>query len=217
MAEEGHLTCPAFSFTSHPSVSAFTVPYKTYLTNNSPIDYHYVASGALVFSRNSPGATGPAIRLLIVQRAAHDSMPNRWETPGGACDPEDQSILHAVARELWEEAGLVATSIGPRVGGDQVFLSGSGKRVGKFSFLVDVQGNVDRKMADAEGEDGDMQVKLDPNEHQRYLWVTEDEAREGHTHDEQRNVIELAFTTKEQRDVVLEGFKVWRELYGTPA
>ncbi len=46
--------------------------------------------------------------MLLIQRAAHDSMPNRWEVPGGAVDDDDPSILHGAARELWEEAGLKA-------------------------------------------------------------------------------------------------------------
>ena len=43
-------------------------------------------------------------------------MSNRWEVPGGAVDLEDETILHGVAREAWEESGLKVTAIGPQVG-----------------------------------------------------------------------------------------------------
>lgn len=43
-------------------------------------------------------------------------LPGCWEIPGGGCDDDDESILHAVARELWEEVGLTTTRIGPLVG-----------------------------------------------------------------------------------------------------
>jgi 8-oxo-dGTP pyrophosphatase MutT (NUDIX family) len=39
-------------------------------------------------------------------------MPGRQEIPGGGVDDDDESILHAVERELWEEAALTAFSMG---------------------------------------------------------------------------------------------------------
>lgn len=49
-------------------------------------------------------ASNPRVRL------ASDEDPNKWEPPGGACDDDDESILHAATRELWEEAGLQSSS-----------------------------------------------------------------------------------------------------------
>ncbi len=76
-------------------------------------------------------------RILLLQRAPTDSMPLRWEIPGGACDLEDESLLHAAARELREEAGLRARTAAALVvvrdrdgrdrGGD-VFFSSRGQR-----------------------------------------------------------------------------------------
>ncbi|OAP64290.1 hypothetical protein AYL99_00262 [Fonsecaea erecta] len=217
------IPCPDFTFTSHPSVSPFTVPYQTYIagqpTPPGGLNYHYVAVGAHVFSRSPrPTATnqttdndrddrtaGDDLRVLLVQRAAHDSAPLRWEIPGGACDLEDPSILHSVARELWEEAGLVATSIGPLVGQGHFFLSRSGKSICKFEFLVEVEGG-DGSPA------GVLQVRLDPNEHANYVWATEEECREGRA---KRENIELVFTTRQQKETLLEGFKIRKELDAT--
>lgn len=119
-------------------------------------------------------------------------MPNRWEIPGGGVDDDDESILHAVARELWEEAGLVTVNIGPLVGDAHVFQSRSGKRVCKLSFLVE-----------AKGENGKMEVKLDPEEHQDSVSATEDEVKAGQAGD-----VELVITTQEQKATILEAFRV---------
>jgi 8-oxo-dGTP pyrophosphatase MutT (NUDIX family) len=134
---------PTFNFTAHPSTSSFAVPYETYLSTHPGEKFKckYIATGALVFDASTPR------RILLIQRAAHDSMPSRWEIPGGGCDKEDPSILHSAARELWEEAGLTATNIGPQVGDGYFFLSRSGK----------------------------LDVELDPSEHQNYAWAAEEE------------------------------------------
>jgi 8-oxo-dGTP pyrophosphatase MutT (NUDIX family) len=154
-------------------------------------EYHFIATGALVFDASTPE------RILLIQRAAHDSMPGQWEIPGGACDKEDPSILDGAARELWEETGLTASSIGPQVGDGHFFLTRSGKLVCKFNFLVDVEKDVD----------GKWDVKLDPNEHQNYVWTTEEEVKARRTGD-----VDLKFTTREQEAVVLEAFRARREM-----
>jgi len=65
--------------------------------------------------------------VLPLQRAASDEEPNKWEPPGGGCDDDDESILHAAARELWEEAGLQAARIGGPVGDPYFFTLSDGK------------------------------------------------------------------------------------------
>jgi 8-oxo-dGTP pyrophosphatase MutT (NUDIX family) len=189
-AETPHLT---FNFAAHPSTSSFAVPYDTYLSTHpgERFRYEFIATGALVFDASTPE------RILLIQRAAHDSMPGLWEIPGGGCDKEDPSVLHSVARELWEEAGLTAASIGPQVGDGHFFVTRSGKLVCKFNFLVDAEEGAGRKL----------DVKLDPSEHQNYIWAAEEEVKARKVGD-----VELKFTTRDQEAVVLEAFRARREM-----
>ena len=71
-------------------------------------------------------------------------MPNRWEVLGGGCGDEDESILHGVARELWEEAGFKATCINALVGDPHFFIGRSGKRICKFHFMAQAETGVGR-------------------------------------------------------------------------
>ncbi|KAL7625977.1 hypothetical protein AAE478_002746 [Parahypoxylon ruwenzoriense] len=166
------------TFTSSPSVAEFKLSLRAYLDAHPK--FKGIAVGAFVF--NVEG------KLLLVQRAAHDSLPLRWEIPGGACDHDDESLLHAVARELWEESGLRAKFIGSLVGEGLVFFTRRGARMCKYSFMTEVE---------------EYDVKLDPNEHQAYLWVTEDEARAGKCGD-----VEFKYTFREQKLAVLEAFRL---------
>jgi 8-oxo-dGTP pyrophosphatase MutT (NUDIX family) len=178
---------PTFSFTSDASLKEYTVPLKTYLESHP--QYDAIATGALVF--HTDPARGDEI--LLQKRAVHDSMPGRWETPGGACDLDDESILHGTARELWEESGLVAEHVLCRVGGEHVFFTRNNKRVSKINFEVKVK---------TEGTGVAPSIALDLNEHSAYVWATEEECRAG-----RRGDVVLNITTKEQKKAILEGFE----------
>ncbi|KAK8101102.1 NUDIX hydrolase domain-like protein [Apiospora kogelbergensis] len=192
-------------FTSDNSLAPFTVSMAAYLAANA--GFEGLATGALVFYSSPPkdAITTNEFegieedRILLVQRAPHDSMPLRWEVPGGACDDEDETVLHAMARELWEEAGLRAARIGPQVGESMVFFTRRGRRVLKVSFLTEV--------LLGEEKEGRPVVKLDPEEHVAFLWASEDECRR-HRVDE----TEITFTHTSQEQTVLEGFRLRREL-----
>ncbi|KXJ87938.1 hypothetical protein Micbo1qcDRAFT_215248 [Microdochium bolleyi] len=233
---------------------------------------HVLGTGAIVFDQPLPtsSASGastataagdnednkpPPPRVLLVQRAPHDSMPLKWEVPGGGCDEDDPSILHSCARELLEEAGLRATAVGPLIRcpassaarkeeknktttttfsdaagpregegwepawgehmGGQFFFSRSGKLVCKFQFVVEVE----RRTPTGSGAP---EVRLDPNEHFAYVWATEAEVRakaieaatnpggivraDGTRADETA----LQFASREQWDVVLDAFQLWK-------
>ncbi|KAF4470484.1 hypothetical protein FALBO_2610 [Fusarium albosuccineum] len=152
---------PEFKFTFDESVSEWNVNHREWLKTNEK-SWDSLATGALVFDAQD--------RILLLQRAPDDSMPNKWEVPGGACDDEDPSVLYGCARELWEEAGLelrhirqvIPDGLNGRPGA--VFTNRTGKRFFcKFSFIVDV--------------DQGQEVKLDPKEHQDFVWATEEEVR----------------------------------------
>ncbi|CAG7556221.1 unnamed protein product [Fusarium equiseti] len=184
---------PEFKFTFDDSVSEWNVNHREWLKTHDKT-WDSLATGALIFDASN--------RILLLQRAPDDSMPNRWEIPGGACDDEDESVLHGCARELWEEAGLEATHIrhvipdgaGGKPG--QVFTNRTGKRFFcKFSFEVDVVDTRD--------------VKLDPKEHQDYVWATEEEVKVQRMREEDREipltnaimvrVVEMGFALRKAR------------------
>ena len=209
----------AFPFTTHPSATPFAVPASKYLcTFNAAqedpnnLNFHtYVITGALIFDRPIPtrSNTSPSTpkkelesfepRILLLQRAATDTLPNLWEIPGGTCEDGDESILHAVAREVGEETGLMVSSVGPCAGTGYSFVSTGGRVVRKVNFLVECQSG-------SEGDEG-LEVRLDPDEHRDYVWATEEEVRAGRV-----GSVCLRFTMREQVDVVLEGFQLRREL-----
>ncbi|KAK0648022.1 NUDIX hydrolase domain-like protein [Cercophora newfieldiana] len=161
----------SFAFKSDASVTPWAVTLQRWLQERDPESkLDGIATGAAVFNADN--------KVLLVQRASHDSMPNLWEVPGGAVDPEDETILHGAARELWEEAGLVLTRINrfiPEGGQDNGFdirFEDVGyrftNRTGTRKFC--------RFAFDAEVESCD-KVNLDPNEHQDYAWASEEEVR----------------------------------------
>ncbi|KAL2682733.1 hypothetical protein Neosp_007188 [[Neocosmospora] mangrovei] len=154
-------TPPEFKFTFDESVSEWNINHREWLKINEKT-WDSLATGALVFDAQD--------RILLLQRAPNDSMPNKWEIPGGACDDEDPTVLYGCARELWEEAGLelqhisrvVPDGFGGKPGA--VFTNRTGRRFFcKFSFIVDVEEY--------------SEVKLDPNEHQDFVWATEEEVQ----------------------------------------
>jgi len=189
MTGTGVAPLPVLDFKVNPATSSFAESPQAYLTKYPDPRYSYIATGAIVFDKSHP--TVP--RTLLVQRAATDSMPNLWEIPGGGCDDEDESILHSVARELWEEAGLKAKSILHTVGDPHIFPTRSGETVCKFTFLVEVETN----------SDGEFDVTLDPKEHQQFVWATEEDVKA-----KRSGKVELRFTTRELENTVIEAFKI---------
>ncbi|KAK6579989.1 hypothetical protein PZA11_007697 [Diplocarpon coronariae] len=179
---------PDFSF--DPTLTQFAVPMSTYLASHPSSPPHQaIATGALVFA--------PDNKLLLVQRAPTDSSPNLWEVPGGGVDTSDATILHAVAREVWEESGLTVTHIkrsvpsaGEGPGPGRTFVTSRALRVVKFEFEVEVEGG---------GE-----VKLDAREHQCFAWVCEEECREKRL----KGGLGFEFTWRAQQESILEGFRL---------
>ena len=185
---------------------------REHLSEDSQFDV--VATGGIVLvsaqaaaGTSHPDGTPPnsATKVLLLQRAAHDSMPLHWEIPGGAVDEEDESILHGLAREIWEESGLLVTRVVRVVGAGQTFTSSKGKRVIKYSFEVEVE----------RPAGGDLpRVTIDPEEHADYAWVSEEECR-GHRLDASGAGIggtaALNFTSPDQEQVILEGFRLHQD------
>ena len=175
----------AFEFS--PTASPFMVSPKAYLTEHPDPRFAYLATGAHVFDTTEHSAP----RILLLQRSACDSNPSRLEVPGGSCDEDDNSLLHAVARELLEETGLEARYIGQQIGNAHIFASRSGKKICKLHFLVEIE----RAATEVP------KVRLDPQEHQQYIWATQDEIKV-----KQAGTFDLEFTSDDMADVILRSF-----------
>ncbi len=191
---QNHPAPPAFNFEVSDGLAEWNVPSKHWLAENRNrlqernIKLDAVTTGNLVFN--------PEGKVLVIQRAGHDSLPNRWEIPGGAVDPEDQTILHGAAREIWEESRLVAKRFvrlvteGPG-GRDLQIFPNSRKTLWlcRFSFIVEVESWET--------------VHLDPAEHQAFAWVSEDEVK-----NQKIGERELPITNSAMQSVILESFRL---------
>ncbi|UKZ54327.1 hypothetical protein TrVGV298_008135 [Trichoderma virens] len=155
------------------------------------INLDKLATGCIVFN--------PEGKVLLIQRASHDSLPNRWEIPGGAVENDDSTILYGAAREMWEESGLVAKRFvrlvteGPGGRDLQVFPNSTKTLwLCRFSFDIEVQST--------------SHVKLDPAEHQDFVWASEDEIRVQKIGDR-----DISITNNAMRSVILESFRLRNE------
>ncbi|ROT38182.1 hypothetical protein SODALDRAFT_333951 [Sodiomyces alkalinus F11] len=198
---------PAFKIAYHPSLERFNLPPQSYLADHAPAippeitRFHGLATSALVFDSRG--------RVLLLRRAQHDSMPGLWEPPGGAADlGTDKSVLEACARELWEEAGLVARravrvmSIARDVPPGTVFWNRTRERCYVRVVLELEVEEVGRQ------QDGEVPVKMDADEHDAFVWASEDEVRSGHVPGVQ-GPFELTFGGT--REALLEAFRMRRD------
>ncbi|KAJ8105625.1 hypothetical protein OPT61_g10061 [Boeremia exigua] len=180
------VSMPSFEYSS--SLQQFAVPESDYLREHHDVDI--ICTGAVVF--DSKG------RLLLVQRAKEEkAYPDAWEIPGGKMDDTDETILHAAARELKEETGLTATRVVRKVT-EFTFLDGGKSRPNTMWLKLIFEFEVEDPNA----------VVLDPVEHQRYLWASEDEVtddlvKEGSTC--------LKYISPRNKEVKLEAFRLQRE------
>jgi 8-oxo-dGTP diphosphatase len=78
-------------------------------------------------------------RVLLVRRAAWDSMPGLWELPGGKIDG-DEPVLEALARELDEETGLMLA--GTELLSTRELISPRGRSVREFVYVASAVGTV---------------------------------------------------------------------------
>jgi 8-oxo-dGTP pyrophosphatase MutT (NUDIX family) len=78
-------------------------------------------------------------RVLLVRRAAWDSLPGLWELPGGKVD-RGEPVLEALARELEEETGLMLA--GARHLSTRHMISPRGRRVREQVYVTTAIGAV---------------------------------------------------------------------------
>lgn len=196
---------PPADFTLDPSLSGYNIlihDYLSKLNETATPKLEGLATGAVIFSNHHP-ADQPS-RVLLVQRASHDSMPNRWEIPGGAVD-KNETVVGGLAREVWEESGLEVRRFIACVGAGEgleagaVFTTTRGRFVFKLTFVVEVKDS--------------SAVKLDPEEHQDYVWATEEECRAKlvERSAEGKGPTELVFTTAAQKAAIMRAFEIRRK------
>ena len=177
-------------------------------------DCERLVVGAFIFQQLLPEAE-PAI--LLVQRASTESFPNAWEVPGGSVEGFDPTILHSVAREVFEETGLHLTRVVREVGKGLRFTTRF--KCLKLSFEIEVseiqqpsakevslhksnsQKELKARSFRAE-EEREVSVTLDPAEHQRYAWVVEEDIKTP-----ERSVDKLSFVAEDQQQAMLAAFE----------
>ncbi|KAF2275595.1 uncharacterized protein EI97DRAFT_419900 [Westerdykella ornata] len=169
-------------FVYAPSLQEYMVSAKEFFTRHP--QYHMLVSGAVIFNREG--------KMLLVQRAKEEkAFPNFWEIPGGKVDDTDETILHAVVREVKEETGLQVTRIVRKVaefGWDE-----PSQAWWKLIFEVQVE-SLDN-------------VVLDPIEHQAYVFATEQEIVE----EQVAGGPALSWVSPPNKDVKLAAFRLRRE------
>ncbi|KAK1961926.1 hypothetical protein LY78DRAFT_587662 [Colletotrichum sublineola] len=189
---------------AHPaSLEPFNLPMRAWLAaNGEEATLDGLATSALVFDRRG--------RVLLLQRAAHDSMPLRWELPGGAVDDADASVLAACARELREEAGLeavrvvrvVSEGVGKEPGSALTNRTGT-LRLRRFAFEVEV---LAVPSPPSLGDADEIDVRTDPEEHADHVWAEEEEVRR-----ERVGEKDIPITNAQMASLILDGFRRRRE------
>lgn len=172
-------------YRAQPAIQAFEIPAKTYISQRAGL--YGIVSAAIIIHNN---------RVLLIQRASTDEHPNLWEVPGGSAN-QDETIVQCAVRELREETGLHASEVSRLVGGfDWVDRQGSAQRDWMaFIFLVKVDSAND--------------IRLDPEEHQAYLWATEGEVQA-----EACGNTALEWISRNQRHAILGAFDLVRAASG---
>ncbi|KAJ7714965.1 NUDIX hydrolase domain-like protein, partial [Mycena maculata] len=107
---------------------------------------------------------GASWKLLLVQRAAGEKiLPGVYELPGGNVDPEDVTIFDTVAREALEETGLEVSEV---LSDFEDFEYSTKKGAAQqMNFIVRA------RMPGSSDEDEALTPKLNPEEHQAYVWL----------------------------------------------
>lgn len=133
-------------------------------------------------------------RVALKAEELLDSHANTsQEIPGGKVDDTDSTLLHAAARELKEETGLIAKRV-----------------IRKVSHFTFADGRPDKPITWLklifEMEVEDFNVTLDSVEHQQYLFASEEEVKHDLVGD-----VKLAYISPPNKDVKLEAFRLRKE------
>lgn len=181
---------------------------KNFIKTDSSPGFIYdrlVVSACIFAPRNSDD---PEPRLLIVQRAAEEtSFPNKWEVPGGSCERDDPSVAHSLGREVFEETSLRLTRYCRQVGNSNNWIDGRDNTNWlKLTFEIEVEELHGLGGQRTKGGYERVVIKLDPKEHQKYAWATENEIKQSHPTSGPYPTI-----TEAQSEKLVEAFALHRE------
>ncbi|KAK4466848.1 NUDIX hydrolase domain-like protein [Cladorrhinum samala] len=191
---------------TYPSsaLEEFAVPLASYLQTHPTLDGLVVS--ALIFHPGSSSSTSDSRRLLLIQRAATDGFPLKWECPGGGAEQADATILGSLCREVGEETGLKVTKVLRKSDALDEWVTREGGRWRKITFVVEVEAEplVDdtQKRGNKTNDAPPPQVMLNPEEHQDFYWASLDEVQNCRFDDGR----DIDFAYDAQRGTILELF-----------
>lgn len=212
-------------YTFDASLAGLDMSKAAYLAANPHVAR--LMAAAMVFRQPNSTAT----QTLLLCRAFGDSYPMKWEISGGSVDANDSSILDAIARELWEETGLVVRHMSspvlmvPAEGEARYALSDDMKcGLGIRPDEEDVGVNADglsvtfqetgkiwaKPTAIVEVETTDSVVLRD-DEHVDWAWVTEEDVLKGEVVGQDGYRKRMDFVSDGVRRSILEGFRVYAQ------
>ncbi|KAF2437814.1 hypothetical protein P171DRAFT_372623 [Karstenula rhodostoma CBS 690.94] len=175
----------AASFDYDPSLQKYKVTEREYLEQNP--DFSAVCTGIVVFNEKG--------ELLLVKRASLETaFPDFWEIPGGKVDEPDESLLHAAVRELKEETGLDAARIVRQTTHMTFDIPRTQGRIESWMKLI------------FEVEVKQLDIVLDPKEHDAYLFATEEQIVKETVGD-----VVLKYISPDNKRVKLDAFNRRRE------
>jgi 8-oxo-dGTP pyrophosphatase MutT (NUDIX family) len=165
------------SWTYSDSVGQYDITGTEFLQKDQYRHYDHLVIGVSIFDDADDS------QLLVVQRAAtEDQFPNMFELPGGHVEASDKSILCTVVRETLEETSLrvshIASTFEP-LEYESKAASGVIRKTLQINFRVLVK---DKAV-----------IKLTPDEHQAYRWISLQDVGDLITTDAMRAVIKNAF------------------------
>jgi 8-oxo-dGTP pyrophosphatase MutT (NUDIX family) len=155
-----------------PSLTVFQQSLPQYLLSlpesSRPVK---VVVGVLIFS--------PKPSVLLLQRSATERVyPNLWELPSGKVELDDETLLHAAARECKEETGLEVTEFTAAAESFEYTIEGRGRTL-QLNFLANVR---------------DVEEVAVSEEHQAFGWYSEEEIKEVGVTEATRGILTDGFT-----------------------
>ncbi|OAA79810.1 NUDIX domain protein [Akanthomyces lecanii RCEF 1005] len=214
------MAAPKYTFDA--SLAGFNISKAAFLAANPRIAR--LMAAAMVFRPNPSSPSSSPPQALLICRAATDSYPLTWEIPGGSVDASDVTILDGVARELWEESGLVAAHMAA-----PILMSPEGTLTEAMRARLGIQpsdevlglgddgltvtfvetGNTWAKLTALVTVRSTEEVVLRAEEHGEAAWVTEEDVVRGELPGGEGK--KIRFLSDGVRRTILDGFRVYAQ------